>query len=282
VGDWSDVIGELPKKLKDWMPRLASEGIIGADAIFACLGPALEIFSQYSSVEKPNGDVVTLKEYLEKVWGAISQVALDMVFMGGNAEGFEEDARLTAMWLWTLRSSDGAIDSEDGTGGSPQFALDYGTVHKITVGLGIEVENLKTVVEIKGDTARLYSVKERAEYLFSGADVASGRRTSSTKLEELNLFEDLLSEPDSKIDGYNITDEVMRLGDTILNRLHQAMLLFAQGKTGTLKKFLVEREVGKDENFWKLAQALNALYPAHSDERRWVEAVQAYKKNLGF
>ena len=37
---------------------LAEEGVVGADAIFACLGPALEIFSRYSRVEKANGDVV--------------------------------------------------------------------------------------------------------------------------------------------------------------------------------------------------------------------------------
>jgi len=30
-----------------------------------------------------------------------------------------------------------------------------------------------------------------------------------------------------------------------------------------------------------MAQALGALYPAGSDERRWVESVQARKKGLG-
>ena len=55
------------------MPRLAEEGVVGADAIFACLGPALEIFSRYSRVEKVNGDVVPLREYLEHVWAAVSQ-----------------------------------------------------------------------------------------------------------------------------------------------------------------------------------------------------------------
>jgi adenine-specific DNA methylase len=43
VGDWRDVLAELPKRMHEWMPRLASEGVVGADAIFACLGPALEI-----------------------------------------------------------------------------------------------------------------------------------------------------------------------------------------------------------------------------------------------
>src|SRR5262249_31429516 len=55
VGDWRDLLGELPKRMHEWMPRLAHEGVVGADAIFACLGPALEIFSRYSRVEKPSG-----------------------------------------------------------------------------------------------------------------------------------------------------------------------------------------------------------------------------------
>jgi len=48
--------------MHDWMPRLADEGIVGADAIFACLGPALEVFSRFNRVERGNGDTVTLKE----------------------------------------------------------------------------------------------------------------------------------------------------------------------------------------------------------------------------
>ena len=52
VGDWRDILQQLPKRIHEWMPRLAEEGVVGADAIFACLGPALEIFSRYSRVEK--------------------------------------------------------------------------------------------------------------------------------------------------------------------------------------------------------------------------------------
>ena len=102
IGDWRDVLQELPRRIHDWMPRLAEEGVVGADAIFACLGPALEVFSRYSRVEKASGDTVTLKEYLEQVWAAVAKEALTMIFTGADTTGFEEDARLTAMWLWTL------------------------------------------------------------------------------------------------------------------------------------------------------------------------------------
>ena len=86
------------------MPRLADEGIVGADAIFACLGPALEIFSRFSRVERADGSPVALREYLEEVWAAVSKEALSLLFKDADASGLEPDARLTAMWLWTLRT----------------------------------------------------------------------------------------------------------------------------------------------------------------------------------
>ncbi len=91
VGDWRDVLQELPRRIHEWMPRLSDEGVVGADAIFACLGPALEIFSRYSHVEKASGESVALKEYLEHVWAAVSREALSSIFAGASTEGFESD-----------------------------------------------------------------------------------------------------------------------------------------------------------------------------------------------
>src|ERR1700686_5465495 len=135
------------------MPRLASEGIVGADAIFACLGPALEIYSRYTRVEKASGESVSLKEYLEQVWAAVSKEALTMIFTGADATGFEEDARLTAMWLWTLKTGDAngaeveadedsAGDEEDSgkKGGGGGFVLEFDAARKIAQGLGAHLE----------------------------------------------------------------------------------------------------------------------------------------------
>src|SRR5204862_1386462 len=113
IGDWRDVLQELPRRIHEWMPRLAEEGVVGADAIFACLGPALEIFSRYSRVEKASGEAVTLKEYLEQVWAAVAKEALTMIFKDADTTGFEEDARLTAMWLWTLNAASTANGKDD-------------------------------------------------------------------------------------------------------------------------------------------------------------------------
>lgn len=178
IGDWRDVLQELPRRIHEWMPRLATEGVVGADAIFACLGPALEIFSRYSHVEKASGEVVTLQEYLEYVWAAVAKEALTMIFTAADATGFEADARLTAIWLWTLSTApsngNSASTAEDEESGEDEedestnakakiggFVLVYDAARKIAQGLGAHLEQLASLVEVKGVTARLLPVAER-------------------------------------------------------------------------------------------------------------------------
>jgi hypothetical protein len=60
------------------------------------------------------------------------------------------------------------------------------------------------------------------------------------------------------------------------------MILFGAGRGEALKRFLVDDGAGRDDRFWRLAQAFSALYPSSTDERRWVEGVLARKKSLGF
>ncbi len=289
VGDWREVLAELPRRIHDWMPRLAEEGVVGADAIFACLGPALEIFSRYSHVEKASGEAVTLKEYLAQVWAAVAKEALTMIFTGADASGFEEDARLTAMWLWTLRTGeDGNGQSEDEeepgdedettakktvTGG---FSLEYDAARKIAQGLGAHLEELKSVVEVKGDKARLLPVSERARYLFGKTETPAVVRRAR-KSGQQALFADAFVEPGSAVSELRVE----RVGETALDRVHQSMLLFASGRTEALRRFLVEEGVGADQRFWRLAQAFSALYPASSEEKRWVDGVLAKKKGFG-
>ncbi len=79
IGDWSNVLQELPTRVGDWMERLQGEGVRGADLVFACIGPALEIFSRYSSVETAEGSEVKLDTYLEKVWEVVGRSALAQV-----------------------------------------------------------------------------------------------------------------------------------------------------------------------------------------------------------
>ena len=297
IGDYRDVLHELPQRIREWMPRLAAEGVVGADAIFACLGPALEIFSRYTRVEKVSGEEVLLREYLEHVWAAVSKEALNMIFAGADATGFEADARLTAMWFWTLSAGDGsnsdkadvqADDQEesddeqsDKTKTATGYTLEFDAARKIAQGLGAHLEDLNAVVEIKGDKARLLPVAERSRFLFGKNEDGSPQQSKQgrKKKAQLVMFEGLKGDEGNGGVGDNLT---LKAGATTLDRVHQSMLLFAAGRGEALKRFLVEDGVGRDQRFWRLADALSKLYPMSSDEKRWVDGVLARKKGLGF
>jgi len=287
VGDWREVLSELPQRIHAWLPRLAQEGVVGADAIFSCLGPALEIYSRYSRVEKVSGEQVTLSEYLQEVWAAVSREALGTIF-SGDTSSFEEDARLTAMWLWTLMAGangngnskdDEAIEEEDEKAPSKSklngFILEFDAARKIAQGLGVRLENLPGLVEIKADKARLLPVSERAPYLL-GQEVQPVRKRKRDKTKQTTLHLDDL--PEEAVIA-PVEARFFSPGSTALDRVHQAMLLFGEGRGDGLKTFL--QEIGQDQGFWSLAQALNSLYPVGSEERRWVEGVLARKKSMG-
>src|SRR4029078_8270191 len=129
-----------------------------------------------------------------------------MVFQGADASGFEEDARLTAMWLWTLTAganvTNEEMDDESSEGGEDEkpakvsgYVLEYDAARKIAQGLGANLENLGSPVEIKGEKARLVPVGEREKQLFGkeGADVS---QRSRKKEPQTDLFS-LIGEPES-------------------------------------------------------------------------------------
>ena len=285
IGDWREVLTELPKRIHEWMPRLAEEGVVGADAIFACLGPALEVFSRYSSVEKASGEVVSLKEYLEEVWAAVSREALSMIFEGADASGFEEDARLTAIWLWTLHtaaSDEETSEESNGKGKLPRgFSLEYDAARKIAQGLGVHLDDLHHMVEVKGDTATLLSAAARTKYLF-GPTSPSGPKKRPKKKEQLALNFTLEIEELEEKNADWAGDFSSRPEPTVLDQVHQAMILFGASRGEALRRFIVDESVGSNLLFWRLAQALSALYPGATEEKRWIDGVLARKKGLGF
>ena len=216
-----------------------------------------------------------------------------MIFAGADATGFEEDARLTAMWLWTLNagSTNGDTESlqEDETEGeagegvkkakTAGFVLEYDAARKIAQGLGAHLEDLDSLVEVSGETARLLPVAERARHLFGKEE---GKVAAKRKKREpqMNLFK-VLEEAGEEESSFGEVKRA-RLGETVLDRVHQSMILFAARRGEALRRFLVDDGVGNDQRFWGLANALAMLYPKNVEEKRWAEGVMARKKGLGF
>ena len=310
VGDWGDVLRELPVRVADWMERLQGEGIRGADLVFACIGPALEIFSRYRAVETAEGRAVGLAEYLERVWEVVGRTALENVLgaaeakaRNGLAGALEEDARLTALFLWTLQATTGegsgdaredggasADDADEGasTGKAKGFSLAFDVVRRFAQPLGIDLPKWeKRTIETRKGVVRLLPVAERAKQLFGDR----GAQAVATRLEQ-----DAASGPDA-LQGVLFPDRQERAavavrerrpdygdrddvhdrsatvpGATTLDRVHTGLLLQAGGRTNALRALVqAERERGPD--FLRLSNALSALYPRDSEEKRLLDAM---------
>ena len=287
VGDWAEALRELPVRVGDWMERLQSEGVRGADLVFACVGPALEIFSRYSRVETAAGDAVGLPEYLERVWETVGRAALEQVLgtaearaRNGGVGALEEDSRLTALFLWTLQS--GGAD-EDNVRPARAYAsgykLPYDVARRFAQPLGIHLDEWEgRVVEVKKGEARLLPVKERARELLGESGAAALADTlESAPQPQLSLFPD----PPPEVRGRarrsrRISDADfdpdMRQAATTLDRVHAAMLLQSAGRSAAVRNLLAaEQERAPD--FMRLANALSALYPRGSEEKRLLDAM---------
>ena len=305
VGDWAEVLRELPARVGDWMERLQAEGVRGADLVFACIGPALEIFSRYTRVETAEGLEVELPEYLEKVWEVVGRTALEHVLGTAEAQtrndlagALEEDARLTALFLWTIQSTNGDsasngrgdtanhedVDAEDEPprGKSKGYSLMFDVARRFAQPLGIHLPEWEgRIIETSKGVVRLMAVTERGKQLFGepgAGSLADAIEASPLSVAQLTLFPEVTPAVRGRGRRRRRTATVTT-GDleapieaTTLDRVHAAMLLQASGRSRALRNLLkAEQERGPD--FLRLANALSALYPRGSEEKRLLDAM---------
>jgi hypothetical protein len=256
-------------------------------------------------VETADGSEVTLAEYLEKVWEVVGRTALEQVLgtaeakaRNGAAGAVEEDARLTALFLWTLQSTNGEADNGDTDtkeeeneeaaprGKTKGFSLVFDVVRRFAQPLGIDLPKWEgRIIETKKDVVRLMAVSERAKQLFGedGADAVADliEHDARSDYQQL-LFPELEEERVPKVRGRGRrwkaimdTSDVELQKDreaTTLDRVHAAMLLQSGGQANALRA-LIKAEQDRGPDFLRLANALSALYPKGSEEKRLLDAM---------
>lgn len=323
VGDWASVLGELPNKVGEWIERLQAEGIRGADLVFACIGPAMEVYSRYRKVEDAEGREIPLggdptaiepykRGFLAYVWETVGRMALEQVLgtaearaRNGGAGALEEDSRLTALFLWTLQSTevkdadtaqspvdDDEPDDGDDEEDSPKkkkagYTLIYDVARRFAQPLGIHLNRWEgRIIETDKGVVRLLPVAERATQLFGDADAAAmARRIEQDVKAQRNytfaFMQDAGAAPDIRTRGkggkrqkdsgkVETAPEPQQV--TTLDRVHAAMLLQSSGQTNGLRALLRE-EQQRGPDFIRLANSLSALYPKDSEEKRLLDAM---------
>ena len=216
TGDWGEVLRELPKRVGDWMRSSAKERASAAP-ISCSLASDRRLKSSLATRRSKlrTAPEKTLAEYLEKVWEVVGHVALEQVLgtpeaqaRNGGAGALEEDARLTALFLWTVQATDDQTegsgeDDEEETAGDedeettpgkkkPGFTLIYDVARRFAQPLGIHLAEWEgRIIETKKGVVRLLPVRERSQQLFgeAGTELAAERIERVARgAEQLDLF----------------------------------------------------------------------------------------------
>ncbi|HZQ67206.1 MAG TPA: DUF1156 domain-containing protein [Terriglobales bacterium] len=165
--------------------------------------------------------------FLAYVWETVGRLALEEVLgtaearaRNGAAGALEEDSRLTALFLWTLQStqsdangangknedesaeneSDAEDEEEEGAKAKKKksgYTLIYDVARRFAQPLGIHLEKWEgRIIETEKGIVRLLPVIERAEQLFGEADaVAISRRIEEDAKASRNLAFSFMQDP---------------------------------------------------------------------------------------
>ncbi|MDI6754440.1 MAG: DUF1156 domain-containing protein, partial [Thermodesulfobacteriota bacterium] len=166
------------------------------------------------------------------------------------------------------------------------FSLIFDVVRRFAQPLGIHLPEWEgRIIETEKGVVRLLSLTERANQLFG----EGGTQAVADKLErsretsaQLLLFPQGTKDSAPEIRGRGrrkksagmVSDESLKTqrGATTLDRVHAAMLLQASGRANALRALLKE-ELDRGPDFLRLANALSALYPKDSEEKRLLDAM---------
>jgi len=160
-------------------------------------------------------------------------------------------------------------------------------VRRFAQPLGIHLQDWEgRIIETEKGIVRLLAVSERARQLFGeeGAQaIAAELERDPARAAQLALFPEMNQDavPKSRTrkgaaspNATTVSDESLRTRReaTTLDRVHVAMLLQKSGRTNALRAML-KAEIERGPDFLRLANALSALYPRESEEKRLLDAM---------
>jgi hypothetical protein len=201
--------------------------------------------------------------------------------------------------LWTLQSTainggesaedvdDDTTDEEEGATEKQKggYSLVFDVVRRFSQPLGIDLPKWEgRIVKTEKGVVRLLPIHERAKQLFG----EEGAQAMADRIEDrqrgpvqMKLFPDEGAKPPEikgrtreRKDKTYVSDEALRARHeaTTLDKIHAAMLLQDSGRTNALRA-LIETEQQRGPEFMRLANALSALYPPKSEEKRLLDAM---------
>ena len=97
----SDVMEEMRPVIRERLLYFWGKGIRGADFFISAIGPALSVFGQHSRVLRPDGEAVSVRDFLDIVRRESTAVALEQVMQGADLGQVDPITRQYVTWVWS-------------------------------------------------------------------------------------------------------------------------------------------------------------------------------------
>jgi adenine-specific DNA methylase len=147
---FNELRDKIKEKIKEKLTQFWEQGISGADFFVSAIGPAVEVFGQYSKVEKLSGEEVSVKELLEYVRKVVSEFALERVLKRAELGGVDAQTRFYLLWRWTFGNA----------------KVHFDDAIKLSRPLGVELTDLWDkggLVKKEKEFVKVLNPKERAQ-----------------------------------------------------------------------------------------------------------------------
>lgn len=97
----SDVMEAMRPVIRERLLYFWGKGIRGADFFISAIGPALSVFGKHARVLRPDGEAVSVREFLDIVRRESTAVALEQVLQGADLGQVDPITRQYVTWVWS-------------------------------------------------------------------------------------------------------------------------------------------------------------------------------------
>jgi putative DNA methylase len=239
IAYYNEIKPTIERRVHKKLDQFWAEGIGGSDFFISAIGPAVEEFGKYASVEKLSGEKVTVKELLEHVRKVVSEHALNRILKNTQLGGIDNTTRFYLIWRFTYGNAKVLFDDAS----------------KLSRAIGFDIEANWDSAGIVNKQAQWISIKDPND---RRNDETFNRRIAKhfPEIMQERLFED---------DNINIEPPSM------IDVLHQCLIFWGRNDRLTIVKLLEGSGYRTNNNFWQVAQSISDVLPEGEQEKQLLQ-----------
>jgi len=123
-GFYDDVVRALETRIAERLDAFEEMGLVGADYFVSAIGPAFEVFAQYSRVVKLSGDEVDVAELMVLAHQVVARHAMRRLLGADSVRGLDAESLFYLTWRWAYLTA--AIPADEAYKLERAFDIDLG------------------------------------------------------------------------------------------------------------------------------------------------------------